>query len=59
MARKWDATDQVAFTDLLVAWNLHEDMRRDGAPIDQLGASRIRLEEARSTMWATRHLVAA
>ena len=37
------------FAQLLAAWNHHEDLRRDGAPIAELAASRAALDALRST----------
>jgi hypothetical protein len=35
---------------LLAAWNDHQDLRRDGAPLPELYASRIRLDAARDAI---------
>ncbi|MEO0495587.1 MAG: hypothetical protein AAF081_19440 [Actinomycetota bacterium] len=37
------------FSELLVAWNRHEDLRRDGASIAELAASRATLDALRHT----------
>lgn len=33
---------------LLLAWNRHQDLRREGAPLPDLYASRMRLDAVRS-----------
>ncbi len=41
-----------SFDRLLLAWNRHQDLRRSGAPVRRLWASRIELDQRRQEVRA-------
>jgi hypothetical protein len=42
------SVDNAAFSELLRTWNTHQDLRMSSAPLTQLVAAQVELDEARS-----------